>query len=135
MKEKKYPIIHSEYKLDLKPEQEIMFLRKIATQIESSIWVANKESLSTGYRDKFRSLYCNLKSPGSHELRRAIINGYIKPENLTIMNSKDLASNELQKVRVERESEYLKENVLLEAPAGKIIAFSHKAIYFIREKQ
>jgi hypothetical protein len=126
MKEKKIPITHTDYKVDMKQEQEISFLKKIATQIESSIWVANKESLSHGYRDKFRTLHYNLKNPDNQELRLAIINGSITPENLATMSSKDLVSHELKRKRLERENQYLKENVMLEAPTGRIVAYSHK---------
>lgn len=126
MKENNIPIINSEYKKITNPDQEIAFLKKISSQIESSIWVANKESINQNYRDKYRTLYCNLKNPENQELRIAIINNTIVPSNLANMNSKDLISTNLQKKRIEREAQYLKENVLIEAPSGTVVAYSHK---------
>jgi len=113
---------------DMSEKTAIILCKRMAAEIEASMWVMFNESWSGEYKNKFRSLIYNLQDPRNNELRLAILAGDIKPSELPKMDSMQLAPNELKQMRDARESKYFKEQVLLEADAAsaRIITKSHK---------
>jgi len=80
---------------------------------------------NNNYKKKFRTLYSNLSDHRNYELRFAILNNDILPEELVKMQSEELAPSSLKSRRTERQNKYFKEQVLMKEET-KIIAKTHK---------
>jgi hypothetical protein len=61
----------------------------------------------------------------NHELRYAILNNDILPEELVKMQAEELAPSSVKNRRVERQNKYFKEQVLMKEET-KIISKTHK---------
>ncbi|XP_033100740.1 transcription elongation factor A protein 1-like [Anneissia japonica] len=59
------------------------------------------------YKNKVRSRVCNLKDSKNPELRRRVLCGEIKPEEIANMTPEEMASNEMKDLR----KEYTKESI------------------------
>ena len=102
-------------------KEAISLCRKLATEIEVSMWLMHNESLSNDYKNKFRSLCFNLQSAANTELRISILSGNIKASELPKFDSIQLAPAQLKQRREEREQKYFREQVLLEADMSQIV--------------
>ncbi|KAI9882774.1 MAG: hypothetical protein M1823_005472 [Watsoniomyces obsoletus] len=69
------------------------FLLKRAKEIEAAICEHYKGNLETGgYRQKFRTLYSNIKNKSNKDLRKCVLSGEIAPERLVTMTHEELKS-------------------------------------------
>lgn len=60
------------------------------------------------YSQKLRSIGSNLQNPMNRDLRMKLVKGEVKPESLSTMTNEELAPEEVQKERQEREEKFLK---------------------------
>jgi len=71
------------------------------------------------YKNKFRTLYFNLKDLRNPELRRRVLEGEISPERLVSMSPKELAYQELNQWREKKSADLLRQKVLGRETAAK----------------
>lgn len=84
----------------------------VAKSVESAAWSAFGEDLSTGapsskYREKFRSLYQNLRNKSNPTLRTRVLDGSITPHRFIHMTHEELRSKEQK----EEDKKIQKENM------------------------
>lgn len=117
------------------PEKDgVNLCKRIATEIETNMWITYEEKLNSQYKDKFRTLFYNLQDTKNTELRLAILSGQIKPNDLLRLDSHDLAPSNLKQQREKQEEKYFKGHILESDPmAGKIVAKSHKGEIVVNE--
>lgn len=74
---------------------------------------------NTEYKNKFRTLYFNLKDARNPELRCRVLSGDLTPEHLVSMTPRELASQELSQWRQRKKEELLQATVLDQDAAAK----------------
>ncbi|CDW83551.1 transcription elongation factor s- [Stylonychia lemnae] len=113
------------FNMDGDQDQIYDFCTKIATKIESGMWVCFEESVSKDYSSKYRQLYTALKNDENFELRFQILSGDIDPVKVTELSSQQLAPKSLQE-RVElQKKKYFEEQTIVNDPI-QLIVKSHK---------
>lgn len=78
-----------------------------AKSVEEAVFVGERGSATTGYKNKIRSLFTNLKDPRNPNLRKKVVAGEIPGKRLYTMTPQELASDEIKKER----EEIIKENL------------------------
>jgi len=94
------------------------------------MWIQNKESNNMNYRNKNKTLYFNLIDSKNFDLRFSLLNKEIEPTELVKMKAEDLAPSSLKSQRLERQTKYFKEQVLV-ADDNKIMTKDHKGVSII----
>lgn len=79
---------------------------QVARGIEQQIFKLEKGTTAK-YREKFRSLYTNLKDAKNPNLRANVVNGDISPERICKMTPQEMASDELKKEMEQMEKQNL----------------------------
>jgi len=72
---------------------------RVAVAIENALISNYGDCKNKEYRDKFRSLFSNLKDPLNDGLRNALFTGDLTPERLILMSHEELANPKLQEKR------------------------------------
>ncbi|NWX68573.1 TCEA2 protein, partial [Alca torda] len=79
----------------------------IAAQIEEYILVKNTDMK---YKNRVRSRISNLKDSKNPELKKNVLCGVITPEQIAVMTSEEMASNELKEIRKAMTKEAIREH-------------------------
>ncbi|KAF2098070.1 hypothetical protein NA57DRAFT_40132 [Rhizodiscina lignyota] len=90
---------------------------QIALQIEYGLYEVHAPE-DKGYADQFRSIHFNL--PKNKSLSSRILSGSLPPEELAIMSSDDMASEELQKKMAVMKEEADKQSILIQEEGPRI---------------
>lgn len=72
-----------------------------AKSVEEAVFVGERGSATSGYKNKMRSLFANLKDPRNPNLRKRVVAGEITGKRLYTMTPQELASDEIKKEREE----------------------------------
>lgn len=72
-----------------------------AKGVEEAVFIGERGSSTTGYKNKMRSLFTNLKDPRNPSLRQRVVSGEITGKRLYTMTPQELASDDVKKEREE----------------------------------
>ncbi|XP_010159677.1 PREDICTED: transcription elongation factor A protein 2-like, partial [Eurypyga helias] len=81
----------------------------IAAQIEECIYQDVKNT-DMKYKNRVRSRISNLKDSKNPELKKNVLCGAITPEQIAVMTSEEMASNELKEIRKAMTKEAIREH-------------------------
>ena len=110
--------IKSEQKSQIKElmsnqNEQYKFCRTLAIQIETLIFLENKERVNEAYKNKLYDLCRNMMDSKNEILRTKIIFGIISYEQLTKMSAEELANPEQQQKLREQRKKFFKEQMFL----------------------
>lgn len=105
--------LFSSYRVDEEHAHPDEVARQIEAELAKTYGLASKE-----YKARYRSLLSNCKDPRNSDLRKRILTGELRPEELCRMRSEDLAPKELAALRKQREEAYLKEVIIKSGDAA-----------------
>jgi len=99
------------------------FASRLSAAIETAIF---KEFGNTQvkYKNRVRSRYSNLKDTKNASLRTMVINGQITPEQIAIMTSEEMASDDLKQERKEMEVQNIKDHQMAKNEGTKTDMFT-----------
>ena len=76
-------------------------LLSVSTTVEAAVYAAHDQITGTGYKQRIRMMFSNLKDMKNPQLRERVASGDIEPARFAIMSSQEMASDERKK-EVER---------------------------------
>ncbi|NXU47716.1 TCEA2 protein, partial [Turnix velox] len=82
----------------------------IAAQIEEYILALYVKNTDMKYKNRVRSRISNLKDSKNPELKKNVLCGVITPEQIAVMTSEEMASNELKEIRKAMTKEAIREH-------------------------
>ena len=110
--------INSEQKDKIKemlnnPQEQTKYCEELALQIETMLFLESKEKISDVYKKKLYDLCLNMLDNKNEILRKKILFGIIKYEQLVKMSAEELAPPEEQKKLKEQRNKFFKEQMFL----------------------
>ena len=110
--------IKSEKKEEIKglmsnPQEQNQFCQKLALQIETSVFLENREKTTEHYKNKLYDLCRNMLDSKNEILRKKIIFEIISYEQLIKMSADELANPEQQQKLKEQRKKFFKEQMFL----------------------
>ena len=95
------------------PQEQTKFCQELALQIETMLFLESKEKISEIYKKKLYDLCLNMLDNKNEILRKNIIFGIIKYEQLVKMSAEELAPPDEQKKLKEQRNKFFKEQMFL----------------------
>jgi len=106
------------------PESKV---EQLAMEIEAFMYITNDSRISNpGYKNKIRALQFNLTDVNNPDFRSNVLRGTISAQRLMEMESKDMASSAMKKLRQDREQKYFEEQILCPTSGAKLMVKTHK---------
>ena len=95
------------------PQEQTKYCEELALQIETMLFLESKEKISDVYKKKLYDLCLNMLDNKNEILRKKILFGIIKYEQLVKMTAEELAPPEEQKKLKEQRNKFFKEQMFL----------------------
>ena len=95
------------------PQEQTKYCEELALQIETMLFLESKEKISDVYKKKLYDLCLNMLGNKNEILRKKILFGIIKYEQLVKMTAEELAPPEEQKKLKEQRNKFFKEQMFL----------------------
>lgn len=102
-----------------------------ASRIEYALLMNHESEKAVGYKDQFRTLFANLKA--NPLLTERLLQGSLTADELSTMNSADLASEALQKERAVMKEQLDRQAVAIEQQEGPRYRRTHKGDELIED--
>ncbi|KAG8131591.1 hypothetical protein E2320_009506, partial [Naja naja] len=83
---------------------------KCREMLTSALQTDNVKNTDLKYKNRIRSRLSNLKDSKNPDLRKNVLCGVITPEQIAVMTSEEMASNELKEIRKAMTKEAIREH-------------------------